>query len=166
MTSGKIADGTIVTADLADSAVTSAKIADGAVTYNDITTTLRPFVTAPQVLWSGAVYMFKAQEVALSKKVSEMAHGIVLVFSHYNTDNKTASNYCWSSFFVPKAVVAVSNGTGHIFFSMTWDRKAMCKYLYIYDTKITGLEGNEKAGTANGVAYDNSIYVLRYVIGV
>jgi hypothetical protein len=40
------------------------------------------------------------------------------------------------------------------------------KYLYIYDNRITGHETNTASGANSGVTFNNSQYVLRYVIGV
>ena len=41
------------------------------------------------------------------------------------------------------------------------------KYLYIHNTKIVGNDVNNASGTGNcGITYNNSAFVLRYVIGV
>lgn len=46
--------------------------------------------------------------------------------------------------------------------------KAMAKYLYISDTTIKGHATNDDTGTnsAMNINYQNSLYVLRYVLGV
>ena len=42
----------------------------------------------------------------------------------------------------------------------------MKKSLYISDEEAVGVDTNATSGTANGIAWDNTNYVLRYVIGV
>lgn len=119
------------------------------------------------VLWSGNYFMTAAHTVTLSQKVSEQAHGIVLIFSSYT--NSTAHNYHFNSFFVPKYLVALHNGQGHHFMmSPTAEFDQFCgKYLYIHDTKIVGNDLNDDTGTgSSGITYNNKYFVLRWVIGV
>jgi hypothetical protein len=121
-----------------------------------------------KVLWGGdltsGMYMAEGHTANLLEPVSEQRHGIVLVFSAYNGASDT--NYSWQCFFVPKWLVGQST-SGHTFilgrgkFSYTGT-----KYLYIYDTYISGHADNNLTGTANGITYDNNKFVLRYVIGV
>lgn len=121
-----------------------------------------------KVLWGGdltsGMYMTAGHTANLSEAVSAQRHGIVLVFSAY--ESSTDTNYSWQCFFVPKQLVALST-SGHTFvlgrgkFSRTGT-----KYLYIYDTYITGHADNNLTGTANGITYANNKFVLRYVIGV
>ncbi|MBQ8044649.1 MAG: hypothetical protein IJ272_11005, partial [Clostridia bacterium] len=41
------------------------------------------------------------------------------------------------------------------------------KYCYIHDDKIVGNANNDKTGTGtSGITYNNTHWVLRYVIGV
>lgn len=122
----------------------------------------------PKILWGGdltsGMYMTAGHTANLIEPVSAQRHGIVLVFSAYNGTADT--NYSWQCFFVPKQLVALST-SGHTFilgrgkFTYTGT-----KYLYIGDTAITGHADNNLTGTSNGITYDNSKFVLRYVIGV
>lgn len=121
-----------------------------------------------KVLWgddlTGGMYMTAEHTINLSEAVSSQLHGIVLVFCYYNGIDDT--NFSWQSFFVPKALVALSS-SGHTF---TLNRGKYSyigtKYLYIYDTQIKGHADNEATGTANGITYANNKFVLRYVIGI
>ena len=115
-----------------------------------------------QILWSGAYYMNASQVANLSAPISEQVHGIILVFSGYS--NSHANNDDVHCFVFPKYLL----GQG----------KMNCKYplfgglasvfglkgLYISDSTITGHANNTAAG--HGVlSYNNSAFVLRYVIG-
>ena len=109
--------------------------------------------------------MTAGHKATLSEAVSKQPSGIVLVFSRY--DNGAAAEHNYNSFFVPKALVAEKPGVGSAFRMNTVNFSMVCtKYLYINDATITGNDGNDDTGTANGVTYNNAAYVLRYVIGV
>lgn len=115
-----------------------------------------------QILWSGAFYMNASQVANLSAPISEQTHGIILVFSGYGSGQVYNDDvHC---FIFPKYLL----GQG----------KMNCKYplfgglasvfglkgLYISDSTITGHANNTAAG--HGVlSYNNSAFVLRYVIG-
>lgn len=112
------------------------------------------------LLWSGGSYVNDTQTCILSELVSEQAHGIVLAWSYYNG---TAQNFNWNYFFVPKHHVSKHNGTG---IDMINPYDAFKKYVYVYNDKIMGHENNDNSGTNNNINWDNTKYVLRYVIGV
>ena len=120
------------------------------------------------ILWGSDMtsgwYMTATQTATLSESISSQSHGIILVFSYYTGTSDT--NYSWQSFFVPKALIPLT--TKEHVFALTGFKYSYTgtKYLYISDTKIDGHSDNKAAGTANGVTYDNSKFVLRYVIGV
>lgn len=121
-----------------------------------------------KVLWgsdmNSGMYMTAGHTATLTEAVSAQPNGIVLVFSAYNGADD--SNFGWETFFVPKQLVALSTA-GHTFvlgrgkFTYTGT-----KYLYIYDDRIEGHADNNASGTSNGITYNNSKFVLRYVIGV
>lgn len=117
-----------------------------------------------KVLWSGSYYMKDSHQITIPA-ISNQPNGIILVFSEYS--NGSANNWDFQCFAVPKYVVNKHNGSGHRFLMTTSLISLFCtKYLYISNTKISGHEYNTKKGTANsGVNYDNSRFVLRYVIG-
>lgn len=118
------------------------------------------------VLWSGAYYMNASQTASLSELVSKQLTGILLVFSAYS--DSTAQNYNWNSFFVSKKHVISHAGAGCTFVMCGSNFGNMCtKYLYISDDKIVGNDNNTASGTAtSGITFNNSTFVLRYVIGV
>ena len=118
------------------------------------------------VLWSGGLYMNQNQTITLSQAVSAQQTGIVLVFSEYNTSTQTPGNSMICSHFVSKHTVSVMGGCGHYFNQFSNWAGAMCKYLYISNTTIRGHSVNDDTGAYAGITYDNTIYVLRYVIGV
>ncbi len=113
---------------------------------------------------SGGMYMTAGHTATLTEKVSEQPHGIILVFSAYESASDT--NYGWQCFFVPKLLVSVST-SGHTFeLSRGKHTRKGTKYLYIYDDRIVGHDDNNLTGTNNGITYANNKFVLRYVIGV
>lgn len=118
-----------------------------------------------RILWTGGKYMTAEHKENLSEPITAQPHGIVLTFSRYANGEAQDTNF--HHFFIPKAFVIQKNGFGHTFF-MAANKFALIstKYLYINDTHITGHTDNSAKGTANGVTYDNSAFVMRYVIGV
>lgn len=113
---------------------------------------------------TSGMYMTAGHIANFTEPVSAQPHGIILVFSAYNGSDDT--NYGWETFFVPKQLVALTTA-GHTFIlgrgRFTY---VGTKYLYIYDDRIEGHADNNATGTNNGITYNNSKFVLRYVIGV
>ncbi len=119
-----------------------------------------------KVLWSGTWYMTAGHIAELSEKISDQVNGIVIVFSRIG--DGVAQNDNFSSFFVPKYVVAQHPGLGMNFF-MSHSSFEYCgaKYLYINDTQIKGHANNNLTGTgAVGIKFENNRFIMRYVIGV
>lgn len=119
-----------------------------------------------KILWTGTYYMTEGHRITLSEPISEQVSGIVLVFSRYA--DGTAQNYGFVSHFVSKELVNAHAGVGQCFLLCSSAKFGMMasKYLYINDATIAGHADNSASGTANGITYNNSGYVLRYVIGV
>lgn len=118
-----------------------------------------------KVLLNTAAYMNANQSYTLSEKVSEQANGIVLIWCGYSNDK--VQDYNYNSFFISKKEVELFPGKGHNMIMGGTTFNPICsKYVYISDDKITGNENNTSAGTKNGITYDNTEFVLRYVIGV
>lgn len=122
-----------------------------------------------KVLWEGSYWMQSGHSVTLSERISAQPNGIVLVFSGFNTTNSTALDSSFNSFFVSKKEVELMPYKAHSFIMLNnaGFSKIGAKYLTINDTTITGYNDTNKAtGSNNGITYDNSYFVLRYVIGV
>ncbi len=122
-----------------------------------------------KTLWSGSYFMTAGHTVTLSQAVSNQPNGIVLRFSYYSSAEGAAQNYNFFHFFIPKAtIVNHHSGGGHVFaLPGTECGHYATKYLYIANTQITGHANNNSSGTgANGIKYNNALYVLRAVIGV
>ncbi len=115
-------------------------------------------------LWSGAWFMHGTQTADLSKPISEQANGIVLVFSRYSSG---ALDIGWNTFFIPKTMVSYNKGAEQTFIMATSKFAEICtKCLIINDNNIKGNADNDDSGTVNGITFNNSAFVLRYVIGV
>lgn len=126
------------------------------------------YVNTNKVLWSGAYYMNGSQTITLAEPVSEQANGLVLVFSGYDTTNSAAKDSSINTFFVSKKQVELFPDCGHTFIlGINAGFSGMAaKYLYFTDTTVYGHSGNTTSGTNSGISFNNSNYVLRYVIGV
>ena len=122
-------------------------------------------IGANKVLWTGASYMNANQSITLSEAISNQTNGIVLVFSLFR--NNSAEDVSINSFFVSKKEVELLSGAPHSFFMLVDAGFSIlgAKYLYINDSSISGHEGNTQTGTNSGITFNNSNYVLRYVIG-
>lgn len=120
-----------------------------------------------KTLWSGGWHMNQNQTANLSEKISAQVNGIVLVFNYYNNDTSQQTNQSWHTFFVPKNAIEIGSGYVYDFWMGQTNFGKVCgKALYLYDDHLTGVTQNTASGTANGITYKNSYYVLRYVFGV
>lgn len=119
-----------------------------------------------RLLFTGSLLMGASDTATLTEKVSAQPNGIVLVFGRYASG--TAQTYMYNHIFVHKDFVKLHSGGGSCFFMVAGAAFAVVgsKYLYIADDRITGNADNTKAGTANGITYNNAGFDLRYVIGV
>lgn len=120
-----------------------------------------------KILWSGAYYMNDTQTATLSESVSSQPNGIVLIWSYYV--DSAADNSNFRPFFIPKQFVTSHNGKGiAMFLTNSGLTVAASKYVYVFDTKITGHSNNGSAAAAkaSGVTSTPRQFVLRYVIGV
>lgn len=119
-----------------------------------------------KVLWEGASHMNASQVANLSENISDQINGIVLVFSLYR--NGAAEDVSIHSFFVSKKEVELLPDAPHAFFLMinAGFSTIGAKYLYIDNDVITGNATNTSNSSNNGLTFNNSMFVLRYVIGV
>lgn len=126
-----------------------------------------PFDAESKVLWQGNSHANNTQTITLSETVSNQKTGIVLVFTGYNNSTNKVLDTGVNTFFISKKEVELLPGAAHSFIlagnSLFTDMGA--KTLNIYDGYIGGTSGNTSSGIS-GFAYNNSNYVLRYVIGV
>lgn len=125
-----------------------------------------------KVLWSGAWHMSASQSVDLSEPVSAQATGIVLVWSYYT--DKTVRNYFFNTQFIPRQAVEMACsvlGAAEAEFSAFLTGRSKFgtpgfKNVFVADDHITGHADNIASGTWNGITYNSSNWVLRWVIGV
>lgn len=126
------------------------------------------FVYPQTVLWQGAEVMGATDSITLDQNISDQPTGIVLVFSLYR--DGAAEDASIHTFFVSRAEVEyLLTGKPHMFMLGINSNLSVfgSKYLYINNGSIRGFDGNTKSGTAAcGIIFDNSQFVLRYVIGV
>lgn len=120
-----------------------------------------------KLLWSGGWTMNQHQTITLTEPVSKQRSGITLVFGDYTT--WTVKDDYFQTFFIPKYQILKHAGCGYTFMLApggTFSTFAS-KYLHINNDTIVGNAVNSTAGTgACGIKYDNSSFLLRYVIGV
>lgn len=114
-------------------------------------------------LWSGGLYMSAGHTTGdhfnNNLTITDQPNGVVLAWSAYASG---AKDYDWVYYFIPKRHVQLYNGTGvgiplctqTTSGTITW----ACKYVYVYNNKITGYGGNNQG--------NNAKWVLRRVIGV
>lgn len=104
-----------------------------------------------------------SQTVKLSQKISEQLTGVVFAWSAYDSTTSKGVNRDWHFFFVPKSHNFTQGNNG------VWMCDAylgLRKYVYIYDDQVLGHPNNNQATATNGISFDNSKYVLRYIAGV
>lgn len=126
------------------------------------------FMYPQTLLWRGAAQMDETETITLDKPISEMPTGIVLVFSLYRDGAATDASI--QSFFLSRVELQyLFSGKPHMFMMGINSNLSVfgSKYLYINEDSISGFEGNTNSGNAaSGITFDNSQFVLRYVIGV
>lgn len=122
-------------------------------------------IPMPQkLLWSGAYYMKDGQTITLSDSVLNQMNGIILAFSAFV--GGFAQDYDWNYYYIPKWHVLNHQGQGVDIPLIAGNFAHLGrKYLYITSNSITGHESNDDSGTANGITYNNSYFVLREVLG-
>lgn len=114
------------------------------------------------VLWSGDGYhMDSSQTITFSQPLSYQLSGAIFCWCYCVDD--VVQNDNWLYFFVPKTHVLNHNGSS---VRMDAPYSGMKKSLYISDEEAVGVDTNATSGTTNGIAWNNTNYVLRYVIGV
>ena len=109
-----------------------------------------------KILWEGSAYPTETQTCNFKsgERLSNQAHGIILVFSAASGLNN------WSYEFVPKWHNVISSGAGVnvIMYNSPTSRVTINKYIYVNDTNLVGHTENDT------VPHNDK--VLRYVIGI
>lgn len=114
------------------------------------------------ILWSGDGYhMDSLQTINFSQPLSYQLSGAIFCWCYCVDD--VVQNDDWLYFFVPKNHVLDHDGSS---VCMDAPYLGMKKSLYISDEEAVGVDTNATSGTTNGITWDNTNYVLRYVIGV
>lgn len=128
----------------------------------------RAFMYPQTLLWQGASQMDELDTITLDAPISEQPTGIVLVFSLFRDNAPVDASM--QSFFVPRVEVQylVPDCRHNFILGINSNFSVFgAKYLTISDDSISGFEGNTNSGTAaSGITFNNSNFVLRYVIGV
>lgn len=118
-------------------------------------------IKTQDILWSGEWYMDAAKTINLTQNVDTLNNGLVFVWSAYNAGE--VRDYHWNSFFIPKKLVELMPGKGHVMHgslgaTVTSFSNLFSKYIYIFNDKVMGNDDNIKNS--------NNVMVLRYIIGV
>ena len=114
------------------------------------------------ILWSGDGYhMDSSQTINFSQPLSYQLSGAIFCWCY--CVGGTVQNDNWLYFFVPKTHVLDHDGSS---VCMDAPYSGMKKSLYISNEETVGVDTNATSGTTNGIAWNNTNYVLRYVIGV
>lgn len=119
------------------------------------------------VLWQhptgGGYFMNAGHTINLSKNISDCEHGIVLVWSDYDSSTDAASDSDFTTTVVPKKMVNGSNWNGKSFLCVvpvnmtdTTDSITL-KRLYVYDNSIVG-HAHNSTGTARVDAILRCVY--------
>lgn len=114
-----------------------------------------------KTLWSSSgIFLNATQSIALSEKLSEQNHGIVLILSRY--ESSAAQDYGFCSFFIPKT--CLDWGVAEPAFDVPLCKvsggvtTSASKYIYVSDTTIRGAASNGST--------PNSGWVFRRAIGI
>lgn len=114
------------------------------------------------ILWSGdGYYTDSSQIINFNQPLSYQLNGAIFCWCH--CVDGVVQNDNWLYFFVPKTHALNHDGSS---VCMDAPYLGMKKSLYISDEEAVGVDTNAASGTTNGIAWNNTNYVLRYVIGV
>lgn len=152
---------------------TTSILASGAVQAAELKVTgISTPVGGQTVLWSGesgsdgGLFMRDTNTITLPTAISKTLNGILLVFCQFSNGAAVMSNF--NTFFVSKYEIAKNPGASRSFTMANVNFSSVCsKVLYINDSTIRGHASNAASGTgSSGITYNNTAYVLRYVIAV
>lgn len=140
--------------------------------FNVPVTMMEGFTYPHRILWGDATNPYSqlgaSDVITLKESISKQSTGIVLIFSLFRDD--AVEDVSIHSFFVPRAQIQyLFSGAPHLFMMGINSNLSIfgSKYVYITDNTLRGFSGNTASGTAqSGITFDNSKFVLRYVLGV
>ena len=117
------------------------------------------------ILWSDDTgkWMRDTDSITLTTNITSQLSGAVFAWCAFDTSTNLPTNSNWLYFFIPKSHVINRPGDG---IRMSDPYIGMNKYIYVSNSIITGHANNGISSTLNGISFNNSNYVLRYVIGV
>lgn len=124
------------------------------------------YVTSDNLLTNSVCALPYAKDIELTKNISDLPNGIVLVWSVYSGGSR---NYGFNYVFVPKYHVENWNGFAPSMLLSSEDGNYVAwKYLYISDNKISGYEknGSGEYTASSGIKFTPNHFVLRAVIGI
>ena len=78
---------------------------------------------ANNVLWSGAIWPTSEQSCTLSSPITDMPHGILIIFSNYSGSIQNTRIHC---FYVPKKAISQWSGSGFQFNMFSTDFSQVC----------------------------------------
>lgn len=105
-------------------------------------------------LWVGSYYMTAGHSITPSKKLSECAHGWILLWSDYDSNTGTVNNSDFCTTMIPNRSWAGATWNGSSYYcdvpsysagSATNGEQRVIKLITLYDNKIVGTEHNGAA---------------------
>ena len=109
----------------------------------------------PKPLWTGGYYMTGSQTVTPSKKLSECAHGWILLWSDYDPDTSTVNEKDYCTTMIPSRTPTGAKWSSKLFYcdlpryigdnlsDMSTEKRCI-KQIYISDDKIVGHNSNSQ----------------------
>ena len=126
---------------------------------------------ANNILWqannsTGGYYMTSAHSFILNEKVSEQAHGIILVWWAFNPETQKLIGGPVAQQVIPKYLISDDFVTFHQDMHYANFSYSGTKVINISDNQIKGNDTNTAIGIGgSGIKYNNNRFVLSYVIG-
>lgn len=118
-----------------------------------------------KILWAGVNYMHSGQTITLSDHISGQRSGIVLVWQAYVNQQAINADFVYT--FIPKFHIQNYSGAGVCcWLAAPGAWKTASKYVYVKDRTITGHDINSSTGSASGITYDATYWVLTKVLGI
>ena len=133
--------------------------------------TLDDLYGANNILWQatnveGGYYMTAEHTAALSEKISDQSHGIILVWWAFNPETRKLVGGPVAQQVIPKYLISDNAMTFHQDMHYANFTYSGTKVVNISNNSIKGNDTNTATGTGgSGIKYSNNRFVLSYVIG-